>query len=255
MARVTLDVAAVCAAFRAGESKRDIARRLGVGFSLIRNRIMECIPADERRRITAVNRRLGGEKRSKTLIAANIESGHLQIEEKSDHLVVNVGGSAFLFDLSDRDLIESRAWSMASDKSGKQRLFRVASDAGKQANVFIYNEIMAPIPAGMLVDHINGDCTDNRRANLRFCTHSQNCQNRRPRKNKAVPYKGVARDKSSYRAHLHRPDGSVFSANFSTPEAAALAYDAEAKRSFGEFAWLNAHHFPELTRAREQDHV
>ena len=37
----------------------------------------------------------------------------------------------------------------------------------------LHREIMNP-PAGLLVDHKNGNPLDNRRANLRLATHSQN---------------------------------------------------------------------------------
>lgn len=50
-------------------------------------------------------------------------------------------------------------------------------------------------PAGLQVDHINGDTLDNRKVNLRIVTHSQNAKNRAPNKGKS--YKGIHQLKSS----------------------------------------------------------
>ena len=44
--------------------------------------------------------------------------------------------------------------------------------------VYLHREIMQP-PPGMVVDHINGDGLDNRRANLRVVTQSTNILNQR----------------------------------------------------------------------------
>jgi len=81
------------------------------------------------------------------------------------------------------------------------------------------------------LDHVNGDRTDNRIANLRVATHAQNMQNKRPWSR--TGFKGVKRAKSGrYEASIQREYLGVFD----TPEAAHAAYSAEAKRRFGDYA-------------------
>jgi hypothetical protein len=96
-------------------------------------------------------------------------------------------------------------------------------------------------PRGLVVDHINRNGLDNRKSNLRICTHFQNQQNRRPALNCRSKYKGVRwskRDKK-FRAGIMHNKKSYYLGMFENEIDAAKAYDKKAKELFGEFAYLN----------------
>lgn len=66
---------------------------------------------------------------------------------------------------------------------------------GKWRPIFLHR-LIVNAAAGMEVDHINGDGLDNRRSNLRICTHAQNSRNSRSvNPNKTSKYKGVYKDR------------------------------------------------------------
>lgn len=87
---------------------------------------------------------------------------------------------------------------------------------------------------GSVVDHINKDTLDNRRSNLRVCSHSQNLFNS---KFKAVEFKGVRKHKSRDCFEVFIND--IVLTGFCTKSDAARAYDQIAKKLYGEFAHLN----------------
>jgi hypothetical protein len=93
-------------------------------------------------------------------------------------------------------------------------------------------------PAGMHVDHINGNTLDNRRENLRSVTHAQNLMNQKLSRANKSGFKGVSMDRSSgkWRAHITK-DGIVRQLGyFPTPELAHEAYCTAAAIFHGEFA-------------------
>jgi hypothetical protein len=88
------------------------------------------------------------------------------------------------------------------------------------------------------VDHINGVRSDNRFANLRIATASQNARNSRMRSDNACGYKGVHYKKrlNKFVAQI-RVDGRVHHLGvFKTADEAPAAYWKAAKERFGEFA-------------------
>ena len=89
-----------------------------------------------------------------------------------------------------------------------------------------------------LIDHRDGNSTNNRWRNLRRATPSQNSANARRRRQNASGYKGVSLDKRSgrCRTRIGKNGRRIYLGTFHTPEAAHAAYVAAARKLFGEFA-------------------
>ncbi len=104
-------------------------------------------------------------------------------------------------------------------------------------SVAMHRLLMSP-PPGKIVDHIDGNGLDNRRANLRLCTRRQNRRNTRPRR-KTSAFLGVSRRGDKYLARIKHNGRAFYLGLFDTETQAAHARDTKAKELFGEFAWLN----------------
>ena len=123
---------------------------------------------------------------------------------------------------------------------GHKYAYRTVRVAGQPKQWLYLHRVLASPPAGLEVDHINGDTLDNRSANLRVCTHAENQRNSKKRTGKNGKFKG---------AFLHRPGqwhasiqvaGKVINlGSFRTQTEAARAYDIGAKKYHGEFARTN----------------
>jgi hypothetical protein len=105
---------------------------------------------------------------------------------------------------------------------------------------WMHREIMNP-PSRLNVDHINGDKLDNRKSNLRVCTHSENMKNRKTSKNSISELKGVIAHKPSGKwvAQIKSNKIRYYLGFFEDKYEAAKAYNAAALKYHGEFAKLN----------------
>lgn len=97
---------------------------------------------------------------------------------------------------------------------------------------------------GKIVDHINGDGLDNRKSNLRICSHAENVRNATKVATKYTSkFRGVHFDKGhgkkKWRASI-RVDGKLIDlGRFLTEKEAVLAYNLAVPKYFGEFARPN----------------
>ena len=138
-------------------------------------------------------------------------------------------GRVALVDSEDYHLVAGRKWCCSNGAPMRY-------DHG--APVYMHRLIM-DAPDGVEVDHINGDRLDNRRCNLRLCTHRQNLRNRKRQDNGSSRYKGVHKSAGKWRAQIGY-DGKTHHLGYFTDEAdAARAYNEAASEHFGEFARLN----------------
>jgi hypothetical protein len=112
----------------------------------------------------------------------------------------------------------------------------------RHRGVSMHEKVMAGIERekDMVIDHINHNPLDNRKANLRFATKSQNAQNRARHKSAILP-RGVSRTQyGRYTAAIMYKRETLYIGSYTTADEAALKYDEKALELFGAQAMTNA---------------
>jgi hypothetical protein len=101
----------------------------------------------------------------------------------------------------------------------------------------MHRSIMNPAP-GLVVDHINGDGLDNRKANLRIATVSQNLANRSAQTNSKSGIKGVSWSKQNkkWMVQIKKDMKRIHIGFYPTIEDATRAFEYASKLLFGQFA-------------------
>ncbi len=129
--------------------------------------------------------------------------------------------------------------------------FRVRVGGQPKKRIGALSRLIMNAPNGMQVDHINHDTLDNRRSNLRICTRSENRRNGRKQLQSKYQYKGISyQSRGTYngsrgggckrwRAYTRVIGKRMWFGYYSTEIEAAMAYNRNVARLFGEFACFN----------------
>ena len=145
-------------------------------------------------------------------------------------------GHVAIIDAMDVPLVEGRDWSA---RETPRAVYAVGHEkVGDRFVLVQMHRVIMAAPSSRMVDHINGDGLDNRRANLRLATNSQN-QHHRVSPSRATsgligatfhPHSG------KWQARLRHEGGRILVGYFETAEEAHIAYLAKAAELRGEFA-------------------
>ncbi len=149
-------------------------------------------------------------------------------------------GKETILDDIDYELVSLFKWQ--AHKDGKT--FYASSSItvnGVKYHIHLHKLILV-VPEDMRVDHRNRNGLDNRRQNLRPCTHAQNLLNRPANKNTSSKHKNVhwRKDISRWQVSITISQGKrKYLGCYKNEATAAQAYNDAVIKYHGEFIYLN----------------
>ena len=181
--------------------------------------------------------RIEGEIR---LFGAAFDRREIEVIGDAARLPLHGRGGVFhgwaMIDAGDVDRVKSIAWTL--DPRG----YVAGRPAGFRTSTTLHRWLMLNgEKGGPVVDHIDGDKLNNRRANLRLCSQADNTRNTRLGRNNTSGAKGVSLDvNGKWRARIWKDRKEIRIGTFDTAEEALAAYDKAAAELHGQFASPNA---------------
>lgn len=135
-------------------------------------------------------------------------------------------------------LIDAADWEKVGQYNWYMQNERGYLRARKDGRTVALHRLLLDAPQGLCVDHINGDPLDNRRQNLRLCTHSENMRNRRIRSGQSKGVTWRERD-GKWEASIKVDGVNHFLGQYHDKAEAVRTYDAIARHYHGRFARTN----------------
>jgi len=145
----------------------------------------------------------------------------------SDYVIgIATGGEKFYFDKEDYKKVKEYRWAVGTHGYITANV-SIIGKKGKHTRIQLQRLIMN-FPKGKDVDHINHDLTDNRKSNLRICTHQQNGFNRK--------VKGYYFDKGikKWRSTISKNRKTIHLGSFATEQEAIMVRKQAEEKYFGE---------------------
>jgi hypothetical protein len=144
-------------------------------------------------------------------------------------------GCEAIIDVEDIDVVQGFNWTAVK---GGRTFYACRMSRGK--HIAMHRAVISA-PSDKHVDHINGNGLDNRKANLRLATRSQNKHNAQRRVDNPSGYKGVRayKDTGKFQARITSHGKQYHLGYFPTALEAFEAYKKASAELHGEFGRLS----------------
>ena len=148
------------------------------------------------------------------------------------------GGYFALVDAEDYERVSRFAWKASVRKRKDGTVAKVYAQRSRRdgGSPMMHRTILG-YDGPKMVDHINGDGLDNRKANLRIATRSQNMANQQIGLANTSGRKGVTwhRGDRKWQAQIKVSGKMFYVGSFACIDEAKAAYDVAAKKHFAEY--------------------
>jgi len=149
-------------------------------------------------------------------------------------------GYVALVDDEDFEIVNRLKWHAMPTKAAVYAVRRPSLGNGRYGSLLMHRFVLRinGFDSGESVDHRNKNGLDNRKANLRVCTDSQNAQGAKLHSDSTTGLKGVTLDKSrnKFIAQICLDGRHIFLGRFDDKEQAGDAYRTAAANLFGQYA-------------------
>jgi hypothetical protein len=142
-------------------------------------------------------------------------------------------GKTAICDDEDYDRLIKHGWVYQPGRFGEE----YARACIKQKGILMHRFILNP-PKYMEIDHVNGNGLDNRKCNIRICTHAENMRNRKNQSNNTSGHKGVHWDKqkNKWLVYAGKNNKRYYGGTYENIVDACSAQDKLSIKLYGEFA-------------------
>jgi len=161
-----------------------------------------------------------------------------QPSDTSYRLIPLTQGQNAIVDTEDFEWLAQWNWHARYEPRGEKFYAQRKGQAPKYKIILMHREILKCIDSKE-PDHKNGNSLDNRKENMRTCTHAQNVRNKRIGKDNKSGFMGAWKSKGKWASAITHNKRRHHLGYFNSAREAASAYDQAAKKLHGEFANLN----------------
>jgi hypothetical protein len=152
-------------------------------------------------------------------------------EISNTEMILYCGNTIVVFDTEDYPLVSKWQWSIGSHGY---------ATSGASKNQVLMHRLIMNADDNRVVDHINRVKIDNRKCNLRLCSHKNNAWNRSTQADNKTGYKGICKlPNGKYQAQIGIDRKQVYLGQYTDIEEAIRVYDSALKLEAGEFACVN----------------